>query len=263
MHSDILRTLGIKRSGLTRLFANRADTGWIRAVGNDTYPTLLTMKDNLLSILDIDNLRRVENKFESTYFELPPCLDDFGFCNLIKSIYSGIYTDLLSQWLPDREEIEKIQKKIFSKCVDKFPVEQRCYLYFLISRTSGCDRVVYVGKTYSKNSRGGMRRRFLHHVTSNYSPKTDNYIGDCINKPSVGVQYKAIRLKSSEMRRRGVYEVVWIDLSEQVMKISGSDKYEVCQQQLRLIESDMIRVKHQQLCMNLGRQIAEDPANNG
>jgi len=253
--------IGMRNSQVQMLFAEDSELGWMDLVRPEDYPTVEIMTKVLCQEPAIGKGSSMD-QFESSYFELPPVLDDFGFRSWLQDDYSNQYKDMSNQWNGSRLEIEKSQLEIYKKCLNSFPDSQGCYLYFLVSNETGIERVVYVGKQFSKTTRGGgMRRRFLHHTAVNYNVKTDNYIGDCLNKSNIGRSYLSIRVKSAEMRRRRLSKVQWIDLSVYLKSVTRSEDYDVLQSLLKGIESNMIRAKHQAIWEALGRNEVQDPVN--
>jgi hypothetical protein len=107
-------------------------------------------------------------------------------------------------WSRNDDEIIREQLEIHSRLVGKYPRVRAGWLYLMCDGDTESAAVVYVGKA---DGAGGLRTRFLHN--DNDSPKADHYIGDCRSSPSNGPSYRGIRLKSAELRRRGVKHVVW------------------------------------------------------
>jgi len=222
------------------LFADVSQKGWIDSVPADAYPKL----DELLKGVDTQDIVKDSisgiSDFNTCPFRFPKSLDDFDFKNWLAKTYGDLYASYATNWSTDRREIVKEQIDIFKNVWESFPVEYGCYLYFMVSDETGDERVVYVGKQFGKNGIGSLRKRYLHHVKYNLNEKTDNWIGDCINKPNLGAGYLGIRVKSAELRRRGVSKVYWIDLLSALTEKLGSNKYELLQGGLRSVEDYFI-----------------------
>jgi hypothetical protein len=98
---------------------------------------------------------------------------------------------------------------------------------------------VYVGTAVNG---GGLFKRFLHNGGD--GPKADHYIGDCRSSPSNGRSYRGIRMKSAELRRRGVRHVIW-------MEVRG---------RAREVERHLIDFKHARIAQATGVD-RRDPVN--
>jgi len=243
------------------LFADGSQEGWIESVPAEAYPKL----DELLKGVDTqdpvkDSISGISD-FNTCSFRFPKSLDDFGMRNWLAESYGDMYAEYSNNWSEDRSEIVKEQAEIFEQVWESFPVEYGCYLYFMVSEETGVERVVYVGKQFAKSKSGSLRKRYLHHVKYNPNEKTDNWIGDCINKPSIGPGYLGIRVKSAELRRRGVSKVYWADLMPALSKKMDTDNYQILQGSIRSIEDSFITKKMQSISAACDAQHFGDPIN--
>lgn len=253
------KLIGLKFSRVALLFADVNDPGWMDTIAHDSYPELdafLTGSSPPIIGKDIIVLETLK----STEFALPRCLDDFGFIDWINQGYDSQYTEMVDQWCRDRKEIVREQSEIYEQSWQKLPVRQGSNLYFIVSEASGKERVIYIGKQQSKTT-GGMRRRLVDHIKYNPDEKTNNYIGDCLNKSNVGRQYLSIRVKSAEMRRRGFCRVYWTDLSKELIKRLASADYGLLQNSIESIETYYIRRKLSLIQSTVGVSLEQDPVN--
>jgi hypothetical protein len=243
------------------LFADGSQKGWIESVPADAYPKL----DEMLKGVDTQDPVKAcipgITDFTTCSFRFPKSLDDFGMRNWLAESYGDLYANYANNWSKDRPEIVREQADIFEQVWESFPAEYGCYLYFMVSEDSGEERVVYVGKQFAKSKSGSLRKRYLHHVKYNPNEKTDNWIGDCINKPSVGAGYLGIRVKSAELRRRGVSKVYWVDFLPALIEKMGSDDYQILQGSIRSIEDYFITKKMQSISAACDSQYSGDPIN--
>lgn len=259
--NNFLRLINNPRSRRALLFADGTSGGWIDVVHSDNYPTLadlLTEAPDLpfigSGVITVENLNSIP-------FSLPLCFDDFGIVNWIRSDYPNRYDDMIEQWSACRIQIVDEQQVIFEREWREFPKPKGCYLYFLTSTVSGTERVVYVGKQCARDS--GLRKRFMHHVKSNPMEKRDGYIGDCINADDSSKQnaYLGIRVKSSELRRRGIEKVYWIDVQPQLTFALGTHDNKAVQEGVKEIEQNLIVSKFSFIRSRTDCEFANDPIN--
>jgi hypothetical protein len=198
---------GKPRTPLNELFSTTG-TGWIDRVKHEYYPTLQAM----VSRADVF-FSCPDRTFNSFPFEFPQSLDDFGLINKLKSLYVDNYAEYASQWADSDQEVIKQQIRIQNTYQSNCPVDSLNSLYFMASDISGTDRVVYIG--VAKN---GLLMRFFNgpaiHAHNN------NYIGDCRSYESKSHPQYTWRIKSAELRRRGVCRVYWTILCNEYLKSS-------------------------------------------
>jgi hypothetical protein len=203
--SESARFWGKQKPPVYLQLFGHAEPGWIDLVQDHHYPELRVLHDHLAAS------SAATGRYDETPFELARSLDDFGYRKWHNGQYSDKYSDLTAQWVGDDSSVRAEQDDIITRLSPQFPSEPGNYLYFLISRGSGVDRVVYVGKADGPK---GMRDRFLRNDHAGYR-------GDCRSTTTNGSDktlFRRIRLKSAELRRRGVERVNWTELTESVSK---------------------------------------------
>lgn len=251
--------IGLKSTPVAALFAHGGDSGWVDDVDHGAFPLLSALlAESTPPIIDNDIIR--EEKLRTAWFGLPRCLDDFGFREWLTADYDKRYVEMARQWCSDRRVILKEQSDIYERCWNGFDTRRGCHLYFLTSNLSGEHRVIYIGKQFSSGP-GGMRKRLVDHTKYNPGIKTNNYIGGCLQPPNTGKSYLSIRVKCAELRRRGLCQVNWIDLSKQLTQQVGSAGYTQLQQAIKTIEAYYIQRKWDLIRSDTRNDLPPDPVN--
>ncbi len=218
--NEFAKLLGKSRTPLLGLFSKEAD-GWIDMVSDEDYPKL----DDIIQYYK-DNTDPEFHKIGEVGFDFPQSLDDFGFIDYFRELYSDKYCDYIAQWNKNDNEIIEQQLQIQEMYLREFPRETNNYLYFMVSKNGGIDRVVYIGTT--------KRNLLLRYFNGpNIMPKINDWIGDCRSYESPKKPNYTWRVKSAELRRRGVYKIVWYVLPSLILKAIET---EIINQKRLLIE---------------------------
>jgi hypothetical protein len=198
---------GKPKTPLNKLFSKDA-SGWVDVIKQGHYPALGNMIDKARALAGQRDI-----SFSCFSFQFPQSLDDFGLLKTLKSIYGDKYAEYASQWSYSDTEVIHQQIKIQESFQNGCPANSNNSLYFMVSDVASMERVVYVG--IAKN---GLLMRFFNgpivHAQDN------NYIGDCRSYESKSHPQYTWRVKSAELRRRGVCRIYWTILGDDDLKNS-------------------------------------------
>lgn len=201
--------LGVSRTALSRLFSTNA-SGWNDKVALEHYPRLDVMQGYYRSLMDSDY-----SPLKELPFKFPQSLDDFGLRNVFHEIYGDKYADYMIQWTNSDAEVVKQQIKIQSDLINYYPNNTRNCLIMMVSLIDKVDRVMNIGK-----AKTGVAMRLFNGTS--IRPKNNNYIGDCRSVESPKQPQYTWRAKSAELKRRGIYKVVWAELPLSKLKLVTS-----------------------------------------
>ena len=192
---------------------------YAQAITPNCYPTIISVNENLAS-LKLDPARipypikSVDAPWPRSLAVLEPISEDYGI----------------------RDEVEKEEQNL-KQAFKTLPNDYGPFLYWMISKKSGEDRVVYIGITKDKS---GLRSRYstTHCLGRGADPNND--VKD------------RWRHKSAEMHRRGVYRIEY-----QIIRKPSSDS----ELYIDEIEQRLIRFKSMSCYETSKVYFPEDPIN--
>jgi hypothetical protein len=223
---------GKPRTPLNELFSQDS-SGWIDIVKHGHYPTLSEM------VTMVESLTGQDLTFDCFAFQFPQSLDNFGLIDTLQVLYGIKYPEYARQWSDTEGEITEQQIKIQKLYQNSCPAKSNNSLYFMVSDITETERVVYIGIAAN-----GLLMRFFN--GPGIHAQANNYIGDCRSIESPLKPNYTWRVKSAELRRRGVCRVYWTVQ---------------CAKGLKLYEKRLIEYKLELIRKSCSTTFGRDPVN--
>jgi hypothetical protein len=201
---------GKPKTPLNELFS-KASLGWIDIVKSQHYPLL---QDMLIKANSLAGSKGTT--FNCFGFQFPQSLDDFGLLKMLNFLYGDKYSEYASQWSNSDADVTEQQIYIQHSYQGACPTKSDNNLYFMVSEATGLERVVYVGI-----AERGLLMRFFNGAS--IRAQNNNYIGDCRSYESLSKPQYTWRIKSAELKRRGVCKIYWT--TREAGELKNCEKY--------------------------------------
>ncbi|MEQ1936008.1 MAG: hypothetical protein ABL962_19310 [Fimbriimonadaceae bacterium] len=198
--------------GKTKTLFEWGSSSWVEQASPDAYPALDDIRRELSVAVSAFGSKILESCEASRLlsFTFPKSLDNFGFLEWLKENHPRLFKFYSNHWSISIQEVENEQQKFLNMSPWKaYPNKHSNWLYCILD-SSG--RVFRIGKKSGSSSNKGLVSRFFGSPTT--TVKRNNYVDDCLNvADGAHTPRIAIRVMSSELRRRGASKVWYCELN--------------------------------------------------